>query len=331
MDRMSEEIIEATQALDAELKIVREFQLNTEDQNQLVFFFKPEVFFEKKEANVREVLSLASGLFETFGVSVSGCAVLPGTKLAEMGSMDRHYGFINALSRGASWKLDEKQKAAALEDLGLTEAEFLGGHEVLLRYESFDPSSLEKFWATKKSKKLRSGMYVQSYKVDGRTLVIVNGFHPAQLEHFTGEDRRLVLMLVSSDLPWHVLRTYMLGNTFPERAVPGSFRRVLYDRARDLGFADVSIENNCAHMSAGPFEALAEMRNFLRPILGDHWVVADTRICQLAQEAGLSMTALDQLAGDVTLAMNGEVLSLYDLTEHCDCRSALSLFSAYSE
>ena len=102
---------------------------------------------------------------------------------------------------------------------------------------------------------------------NGEDFILVNGFHPAQLFHFTNETHRIVLVLVHSDTPWGTLRNEMVGATFPEKAVPNSIRGTLYANPNDYGLESVSIANNGVHLSAGPFEGLFEIRNFFGHIL----------------------------------------------------------------
>ena len=258
----SHSLVEAVLRVERE-ECIEPFRFETESQNQLLFFFKPEVFLGESSA-VESIVDTAIQQMDLFGLSVAGCLVMTGDYLADNRIMDRHYGYINTISRDASSAIPTQVRAEILEALKVADTTpVLGGHEFLERYDKVTPVKLDTFWASKESVKIRSGLYVQAYEYGGNPIVLVNGFHPAQLEHFTRPDRRIAVVLLNSDLPWSLLRLRFLGDTFPERSLRGSFRWSMYHRAHEFGFSEVSIANNCAHMSAGPFEALFEIRNFL--------------------------------------------------------------------
>ena len=108
---------------------------------------------------------------------------------------------------------------------------------------------------------------MQTYAAEGENFILVNGFHPAQLAHFTEPSHRIALMLLHADTPWATLRDEMIGDTFPERAVAGSIRGQLHARPQNYGFDEVTIANNGVHLSAGPFEAMFEIANFFGSLL----------------------------------------------------------------
>src|SRR5207237_880293 len=99
--------------------------------------------------------------------------------LERLGVMDRHYGYINRLSREASTMLNAEERRAIREAVEITQdIPIEGGHEYLAQHPDGNEQSLDQLWATKKSLKIRSGFYIQRYTLDGRETVLVNGFHP---------------------------------------------------------------------------------------------------------------------------------------------------------
>jgi hypothetical protein len=59
----------------------------------------------------------------------------------------------------------------------------------------------------------------------------------------------------------------MVGDTFPEKAKPGSIRGKLYAQPGAYGQSEVGINTNGVHLSAGPFEAAYEVVNFFGPLI----------------------------------------------------------------
>jgi hypothetical protein len=138
-------------------------------------------------------------------------------------------------------------------------------------------------------------------KIKGTETVVVDGFHPHQLAHYTEEDRHLGVMLVSSNTPWAKLRDEMLGLTFPENADPDSIRGFLYKNAKDYGFEKVGIDNNIMHLSAGPTEALFEIDNFLRDSFGLDFLEKEAKLAEELLLAGLSKENIKKTLNDKEL------------------------------
>lgn len=241
--------------------------------------------------------------------------------------MDTHYGYINVLSRSASQELSADDLQSLCNAVGAAPGTpVVGGHEVLQQYPDFTASSLDRLWASKRSIKVRSGLYVQQFDLPSGPAVIVNGFHPAQLAHFTGPDRSIALLLLHSDLPWRFLRARMLGDTFPENALPATIRRHYYEEAPEYGLPPVTIANNCVHMSAGPFEALFELRNFFGRVPGHEDAAERSHFASRLREARVDMqTALRNPATE----LNGKQVALFDATEEVDTMGAISVFRQF--
>jgi hypothetical protein len=142
----------------------------------------------------------------------------------------------------------------------------LGGHE-FLDFFNANLDSLSEVWFAQEAKKLRSGFYFIEDTVEGQPIILVNGFHPSQLAHFTREDHRIVLMLLHTNTDWETMKFDLVGDTFPERADPQSIRGILYADPDKFGQAEVGINTNGVHLSAGPYEAAFEVVNFFGNLL----------------------------------------------------------------
>jgi len=298
-------------------------------RNELLLFVKPEIFMVKDTAQVEAALDLVFAKLAEFGAIVGGVAVVGGKVLEEAEIMNRHYGYINRLSRFASQMVDaeDRQKiAAALELSDLGDITIYGGHEYLKAHPGEDCFALDTLWFTKKSLKIRSGFYVQLYHQDGEDFILVNGFHPAQLLHFTDPTHRIVLVLVHSDTPWATLRNEMVGATFPEKAFPHSIRGTLYAHAEDYGLGTVSIANNGVHLSAGPFEGLFEINNFFGKILDLDIEKQPPLLLKKMLAAGLPMqTALKALENPI-VTESPKPTDLFTATEDVESDAAVALW-----
>lgn len=302
---------------------------DTAKKNELLLFVKPEISMVEKTEHVEAGLNLVFSKLAAFDAHVAGIAIVGGKVLEAAEIMNRHYGFINRMSRFASQIIDADDKQKIAEALGLENLDahaIYGGHEYLAAHLGDDPFTLDTLWFTKKSVKIRSGFYVQSYQKDGEDFILVNGFHPAQLFHFTNETHRIVLVLVHSDTPWGALRNEMVGATFPEKAVPTSIRGTLYASPGDYGLESVSIANNGVHLSAGPFEGLFEIRNFFGHILDLDVEKQPPLILKKMLAAGLSMEdALKSLENPI-VTETPKPTDLFTATEDVDTGDAVALW-----
>lgn len=319
---MSQKIIDSfINALDKDKEnptILSNFKLKTKNKNQLLAFFKPEVFLNKKPEQIEKIMKLVFQKLEKYQVSVDGTALFPGSAIGKFKIMDRHYGVINTLSKNASKMLDNEAKELVFKTLGITNknTKILGGHEAYEIAGINNTYDFDNYWLEAKSEKVKSGFYVRTMKINGEETVVVDGFHPHQLAHYTEKDRHLGVMLVSSDTPWAKLRDEMLGSTFPEKALPDSIRGTLHKEANNYGFDKVVIENNIMHLSAGPSEALFEIDNFLHESFAIDFLKEEAKLAEKLLLAGVSSENIKKVLNDKVL---------HDQLEHKDTDTAVEI------
>lgn len=241
----------------------------TGKRNELVFFIKPELLKVEEDIKIQNSLKLIEEKFRTFEVDVEGAVIVPGHVLEQQKIMNRHYGFINQLSRKASDLIDPATRQEIFKILNQADHGkhlILGGHQFLETFDT-DVDTLSEVWFAQEAKKLRSGFYFIEDSFQDESIILVNGFHPSQLQHFTNKEHRILLMLLHTDTDWEAMKFDLVGDTFPERAKFGSIRGALYANPELYGQPAVGINTNGVHLSAGPFEAAFEVVNFFGPIL----------------------------------------------------------------
>lgn len=274
-----------------EAKIIQPVQVGqTDKHNELVFFIKPELLEIKDNTKILNSLQLIKQKFVEFNVKVCGSAIIPGAILEAFEIMNRHYGFINQLSRMASQMVDEETRENMFELINgqdTREHKILGGHEFLDAFDS-DLHTLGKKWFGQDAHKLRSGFYFVEDTYHGDPIILVNGFHPSQLLHFTREDHRIVVMLLHTDTDWYDLKFDLVGDTFPERAKPDSIRGLLFADPQSYGQEEVGINTNGVHLSAGPFEAAFEVVNFFGNLLNMNPATSPPLAVKKAIQSGIS-------------------------------------------
>jgi hypothetical protein len=320
-------------ALDEDIPeyVISPFLYEQATKNQLLFFFKPECFFLEFQ-KTRNLLEMVFEKFDQFRVEISGSLLLYGRRLEELSIMDRHYGFINRLSKKASKIISTKELEKIQLALGIdkpADYQLLGGHECLNQYQEFDEKSLDGLWLTQKSIKLRSGFYFHQYKIKGKKVIMVNGFHPSQLRHYTDPLHKIIVLLVHSNTEWNILKNDLAGDTFPERAKENSIRGEIFRNNSKYGIQNPTISNNCIHLSAGPFEALFEIDNFLQRVEGAKFNLDQTNISRLMNEVGLEKREIKRCLSNPTAKINSTSTDLFTLTEEKNSTEAISMYRNY--
>ncbi len=315
-----------------ELEILEPAQIGVGDwKNELVLFVKPEAFMLGSSEQTEKVVELVQAKLREFDAEVAGVALIGGQALDRLEIMSAHYGLINRLSRGASHMLsdEDREKIAAALDTPLDAYEIVGGHEYLAQYPNETSRDLDTLWFSGRSTKIRSGFYVKPVEKDGRKLVLVNAFHPEQLNHFTDATHRIALFLIHSNTNWSALKNQMVGATFPDKADTGSIRGVLHHNAGDYGFESVTIANNVVHLSAGPFEALFEIVNFFGKLTDIDPRVTQPLLVQRMLAAGLTLDdALGALENPI-VTEDPKPTDLFSATEDMDSDAAIDVYRTY--
>ncbi len=304
-------------------RIVAPLNLAAACQNQALLLLKPETFLAGERAG-RSVVAVVQGALDRYGIEVAGLVVLEGSVLERQGTIDRHYQAASVLSRGAS-RLVGPEDRARVEALCQASGPVLGGHEFLARHPEVSPEDLDGAWFAAGPRKVRSGFYAVPFQDGGLPCLLVNGFYPAQARHFTAPGRTVVAAVLHTDLPWRVLRRDVLGDTYPDRALPGSIRRTLLERKAELGLARVDITANFVHLSAGPFEAAWEIVNFLGGLSEGPARLEDTRLMALWQGLGGDPAMLEDRVRTGIWHPGGAAQDLFGPTEDLDALSACHL------
>lgn len=312
------------------LKIVQNLEIGRDNwQNELLLFMKPELFMVSDPACIRNSTALVLEKLDEYRAFVHGIAIVGGQFLADKGIMDRHYGFINRLSKNASKILKAEDKARIISALGISSLEgidLLGGHEYMQKYPGETFEELDQFWFSKKSIKIQSGFYLQLYEKNGGKLVLINGFHPGQLHHFTHPDHRVALFLVHSDTAWKTLRNEMVGNTYPEKAAPDSIRGSIYAEPPKFGLSQVDISNNGVHLSAGPFEGVFELVNFFGGLYEREKDRMLPLLVRRLMSRGISEDKALKVAQNPPITVSGKRTDLFSATEDFDTAPAIDLW-----
>ena len=68
----------------------------------MLFFVKPEVFLIQDPKIIEETCLVMGERIDAFGIEIRGCYVMSAETLEANKIMDRHYGYINRVSRAVN-------------------------------------------------------------------------------------------------------------------------------------------------------------------------------------------------------------------------------------
>jgi hypothetical protein len=126
-----------------------------------------------------------------------------------------------------------------------------------------------------------------------------------------------------SDTDWKALKNDLVGNTFPEKAKHDSIRSIMFKEGDKYGIPSVSISNNCVHLSAGPFEGLFEIDNFLQGVEAARFRLQETLVSRLMIERRLSDKDVVRCMQNPTARVDEKETDLFTFTEEKDSQEAI--------
>ena len=318
IDEIKKEILESVVS-DKNISLIKEFDSSAKE-NETLFFLKPE-FFKLDDFNkIEPLLDLILSEVKNFDIEISGILNLKGSFLKEKKIIERHYGVINSLSVNGSRLITDEDKEKikeAISPKNIGDYRILGGHELISGFKEMDEERLTELWYNKNGYRIGEGFYIQLHRINNENIILINGFNPSQIKHFTSPDSQIVLFLLHTDTDWAVLRNDMVGDTFPDKAVHGSIRAELFENSKKYGIDSIDVAKNFVHASSGPFDALFEICNFVGNIEKISICKYDTNIFHLMRDKfGLLKEDFDKSLDNPYVDINGKEVDLFSFTKN---------------
>ncbi|MBP1823040.1 hypothetical protein [Mycobacterium sp. OAE908] len=234
-----------------------------QDVNEFLLFLKPSALAALAAGNDK-LRSLIEQSLERFNVKLGSIRLLSGRALRASKAIRRHYGTINEVSEKGLAAFDNQAELSAQELLDRTPGlKILGAHQFIDRFPNITPSELTAMFDGREIHRLSGGTYGVRLNYSGEEILLLNGFHPEQVEEFENLSASIMLLQATSRTGWSVLRSDLIGATDPAKAAPNSLRQAFLANASELGLGPVSSLRNGIHMSAGPLEGAVEISRFL--------------------------------------------------------------------
>jgi hypothetical protein len=299
--------------------------------NELLLFLKPELTHQYPDD--RRTFDLCIEKMHSFDCEVVAASVLGSKYLERHRLIEAHYGLINAYSTGGTDALPQDARRRAAEAIRATghsdTTRVLGAHQVLQNFEQVTADDLLSWHdSASETVRLASGAYAFFHRISDEDVLIIDGFHPAQLLHFYGTQDPIVVLVVRSSARWEDLRVKMCGATNPAKALAGSIRQALLTQKDSLHLSHLDSMRNGIHVSAGPVEAAVEISRYLTNAeLGAEVHFVDTSFGAILAHA-LSKDRTDAIArNDVVPIRGARPQAAFDATEHVDARLAVRLLT----
>ena len=300
-------------------------------KNEFLFFIKPEILVKSDKIQLGKILNLIAKKIESFSFNIHNIKILSANYLDQHNIIAQHYGVINKIASNATANMSviAKEKFKEFTGKSIDEVKVLGGSEFIEQFPHFNAYSLDFLWQNLENKKLAGGTYFETIKVDDEIVYVINGFHPRQLKHFTEVGRSIVVMTLSSDISWTEARSNFIGATNPNNANQGSLRREFLDNKEALGLAEVSQGVNGVHLSAGPIEALIELKRYNSNFANNSQIkkFSDYSFGKTLQENFKGQ--FDNIVNNINITVDGIATSIFDLTEEKNSDESIEILKKY--
>jgi hypothetical protein len=298
------------------------------DANEYCFFLKPGSTDSHPQPAFRALLERVLARIFDEGFVIAEVHVLSSRYLAAHRIMHQHYGVLTQWARNASVlpsdAAEHFRTSYGVEPAG---ERVLGAYQALAEYEYLTTETLGLLWDNVPHVRLASGIYCARVRVENADLYLINGFTPRQLDTYYRSTHALVVYRLRGNVQWEHARTMFLGSRELARAHAGSLRRWLFENGAHYALRNVSQAGNGCHLSAGPVEALVELRRFHAELETGSWPPLEDFAFGRALHRRFRPPHVDAILSNSTLELDGVRKTVFDATEGLEPEQALELLA----
>jgi hypothetical protein len=289
----------------------------TKGTNQFCLFLKPGA--TAPAVDLRALFSLVMRSLAALDMTLEDVMIVPGPVIRDYGVIVNHYRALNILATKGRSAFSEVMLDRFHDLFGAdaSEAAIQGGFEILQSTPRLTPTSLEALWDSNQQFRLAAAAFCAKVDVGDGAHYVVNGFVPRLMEKYELDDSLVVAFCIRGLIDWKTARNQLLGSPDPQSAARGSLRRELYRLRHSLRIPDIRLGWNGAHLSAGPVEALVELRRFYQIPYAVNAIQAADEDLQFYRKLRrhFDHAQIDHILGRVTQGRDPEARSLIALTE----------------
>ena len=298
--------------------------VTTDLPHQFLFFAKPEMFDNCGDEAFGNRMQLLFDSIARFGFVIEEISLISGSFLNRHAVISDHYGVIDRVARDPINALSDegKQRFHEIYGMSISDAPVVGGIDYIDEPSSMDAASLATRWLEIGFEKLTGGSYCQF--LPGENRYLFNGFYPDMLNHYTRNEARIAVFVLRGAIGWEEARKLFVGATIPAKAEVGSIRRLLLDNRDALEIPQISANLNGVHLSAGALEGLVELLRFTDDRTSNGKEPSEF-VFGRQLEAEFSFDQFAAILDNRDVESDGEMKSLYDLTEELDSTKAIAV------
>jgi hypothetical protein len=278
-------------------------------------------------AHIPAVLELVIRKIASHQLIIDEVVVLPGGFLDRHQVMVAHYGQLNLFARKGSLALCNgmREQFRQFFRTDSAEATVLGGFEFLEKFPELPMHALDVIWQRCEQHRLGNGAYCGQASTGRESVFLINGFVPRLMQTYARRTSAIVVFSIRGELTWSDARKVLVGASDPAIAVSGSLRNEFLVHQAVLGLKEIQLRANGVHLSAGPLEALMELRRFMSVAVPGHPRSAGD--FQFGRKLATTFTAaqIDTLLRNPSVVLPEFEQPLFDLTQEMDEDGALAL------
>lgn len=277
--------------------------------NQFVILIKPECFMIG--VDYKTIIAALLEKCENHHISINGAYALNGVFIRKTGLIKEQYsalneGAVNGLNQAPVYLVDIIRKK-----FGNVKIE--GAYQFLEENPTITCKKLEELSHIKGSYKLGNGLY--AFYFEEAATVVINAFHPHQIEHFTNSDSVVIALICSSCYQYSKIGDYVIGNYNPQVAACNSMRYYIYINRNILGLSRVNIFYNGFHISPSPLEGMFAVIRYAKKNGPGQIGVADTILGRYMLSHGYRQNDIEELSKNPYIKDNGKFRTLFDCAE----------------
>lgn len=227
-----------------------------------VIFFKPELTSIPYE-KLRFILAHFELLTKKYNIKIQRTFIISGIFIIENNIYAENYKHIrqHALYDLSLNEISHLKLTEVMNDLKECQA-ILGG--ITLVEKGYSPDFILDLWSNSgKVFKIDDAFYGVPCVLEGKHILLTNGFYPAQMNQYSIPNSKIILFTFSTKESFDVLKKYFQGSAELDDRYPQSMRQHLYDHRNEYQLDSFSASRNGIHMSSNPVEGKREAKLFL--------------------------------------------------------------------
>lgn len=300
-----------------------------------VIFLKPELLSLNKDVQIDKIINFIFAQLKIWEIQTGAIRILSGQYLREHSIIANNYGILNKISNeGYNYCSANSQKKLweFFPETQKNAVKIFGGHQFLNLHDNFSPLTLSEITDNIGTQKLGSGTYAVKITLNDDIYILLNSFHPYQLDALTKLGSAVMAIECFSTKPWSEIRKNFIGYIDPMLASKGSIRRHLFDNKESYNLQLINKAFNGVHISPGPIEGMHQVIRFFSDHQHNQTLSPlDTIFGNFLSQEGFSKKFIKKLENNFSSSLIANDMPIFDLTEDSDNLNACNLLKEYRE